>query len=709
MIFDFKVVTEWFDNLLNGFMPAWATTVVECVLIGVGLLVVYALLALFYIYFERKVCGAFQCRLGPNRVGPLGLLQSFADMFKILIKELIPLNNIDKFLFNLAPFLVIVASFAAFAVLPWGKGLQIIDFNIGIFFLTAVSSIGVLGILLAGYVFYGKWLAGQWGVDPKRKTPAFTEEDGVDYVPAKAPVLMGHHFSSIAGAGPINGPIQAAVFGWVPVLLWVLIGGIFFGGVHDYGALFASLRHKGQSIGEVIADTMGSKAKKLFIVFAYLTLILVVAAFGSIVANTFKAAYTESGAVDVAASSANATTAMISILFIVLAVVFGFMVYRKNVSLGVSTIAGVAAIVVCVVVGLNFHPIYLSETAWMVIVGIYITVASVAPVWILLQPRDYLSSFLLYFMMIVAAVGVIGSALMGHASLDIPAFTGFKDTLAPTGSSLGFMFPALFVTIACGAISGFHSLVGSGTTSKQLDNEKNARPIAYGGMLIECALAIVSLCAVGYIWSRYADGTTVVPTAVFATGISEMVATIPGLGGSTHVLYSLLVLTVSVFCLTSLDTATRLARYMFQEFWLEPGQTYKEATGYKAVLTNPVVSTVITVVLGIGLGLTGYSKIWPLFGASNQLLAAIGLLAVATWLGKVGKNNKMFLFPMVFMLIVTITSLVQTLIANFKGLGAGVGIGWCVARIVLAGLLVILALILAFDGFKTLANQKKAK
>ena len=233
-----------------------------------------------------------------------------------------------------------------------------------------------IGILIAGYVFYGKWLAEQWGVDPKRKTPAFTEEDGVDYVPAKAPVLMGHHFSSIAGAGPINGPIQAAVFGWVPVLLWVLIGGIFFGGVHDYGALFASLRHKGQSIGEVIADTMGSKAKKLFIVFAYLTLILVVAAFGSIVANTFKAAYTESGAVDVAASSANATTAMISILFIVLAVVFGFMVYRRNVSLGVSTIAGVAAIVVCVVVGLNFHPIYLSETAWMVIVGIYITVAS---------------------------------------------------------------------------------------------------------------------------------------------------------------------------------------------------------------------------------------------------------------------------------------------------------------------------------------------
>ena len=565
-----------------------------------------------------------------------------------------------------------------------------------------------IGILIAGYVFYGKWLAGQWGVDPKRKTPAFTEEDGVDYVPAKAPVLMGHHFSSIAGAGPINGPIQAAVFGWVPVLLWVLIGGIFFGGVHDYGALFASLRHKGQSIGEVIADTMGSKAKKLFIVFAYLTLILVVAAFGSIVANTFKAAYTESGAVDVAASSANATTAMISILFIVLAVVFGFMVYRRNVSLGISTIAGVAAIVVCVVVGLNFHPIYLSETAWMVIVGIYITVASVAPVWILLQPRDYLSSFLLYFMMIVAAAGVIGSALMGHASLDIPAFTGFKDTLAPTGSSLGFMFPALFVTIACGAISGFHSLVGSGTTSKQLDNEKNARPIAYGGMLIECALAIVSLCAVGYIWSRYTDGTTVVPTAVFATGISEMVATIPGLGGSTHVLYSLLVLTVSVFCLTSLDTATRLARYMFQEFWLEPGQTAKDVkSGWKKVLVNPYFATILTVVLGVALGMTGYSKIWGLFGAANQLLAGIGLLAVAAWLANCGKNNKMFLIPMAFMIVVTICSLCLT-IKNQIGIIAKGGADWGPwAQAVIGALLVVLAIFLVIEGWDTLFGKKK--
>ncbi|MCI6535397.1 MAG: carbon starvation protein A [Lachnospiraceae bacterium] len=571
----------------------------------------------------------------------------------------------------------------------------------------AVLVIGI-AILVVAYLTYGKWLAKQWGIDPSRETPSHTEEDGVDYVPAKAPVLMGHHFSSIAGAGPINGPIQAAVFGWVPVLLWVLIGGIFFGAVHDFGALFASIRHKGQSIGEVIADTMGSKAKKLFIIFSYLTLILVVAAFGSIVANTFMATYTESGAVDYAASAANATTAMISILFILIAIAFGFLVYRRNAGLGLSTIIGVAAIVICMVIGLNWHPIYLSNKAWMVIVGIYILAASVAPVWILLQPRDYLSSFLLYFMMIVAVVGIIGCGLTGGAHMDIPAFTGFVDTVAPTGSSLGYLFPALFVTIACGAISGFHSLVGSGTTAKQLNNEKDAQPIAYGGMLIECALAIISLCAVGYIWANYASGETVTPTVVFATGISKMLGSIPGLAGTEKIAYTLLVLTVSVFCLTSLDTATRLARYMFQEFWLEPGETYKDVTGYKKVLTNPFVATLITVILGIGLGLTGYANIWPLFGAANQLLAALGLLAVATWLGKAGKNNKMFLLPMAFMLVVTLTSLFFTLKTNFAGIAAGVeGVTWCYVRAILAALLMVLAVILAIDGVKTMANQKK--
>ena len=521
---------------------------------------------------------------------------------------------------------------------------------------------------------------------------------------------MGHHFSSIAGAGPINGPIQAAVFGWVPVVLWVLIGGIFFGAVHDYGALFASIRHKGQSIGEVIALNIGDRAKKLFLIFSYLTLILVVAAFASIVASTF-VGFNADGS----HNETNASVAMISLLFIVMAILFGFFVYRRGASLSVATIAGCIGIVICLWLGLTWHPIYLSNTAWMWIIGAYILVASVAPVWILLQPRDYLSSFLLYAMMIIAAVGVIGAGLTGAdaAHMDMPAFTGWVDTLAPTGSSLGSVFPALFVTIACGAISGFHSLVGSGTTAKQLDHERDAKPIAYGGMLIECALALISLAAVSFIWTEYASGEIVTPTQVFATGISRMVASIPGLAGAQSTIASLLVLTVSVFCLTSLDTATRLARYMFQEFWLKPGQTPKEATGVKAVLCNPVVSTAITVVLGVGLGMTGYSKIWPLFGAANQLLAALALLAVCAWLGNIGKNNKMFYFPMIFMLVVTLYSLFQTITTKIGQITSTnpevlAKVDWgTYAQAILGALLFVLAIVLAVEGVMTIFFKKK--
>lgn len=323
-----------------------------------------------------------------------------------------------------------------------------------------------VAILLCGYIFYGRWLCKQWGVGEAETTPAHELEDGVDYVPAKAPVLMGHHFSSIAGAGPITGPINAAIFGWIPVTLWILVGGIFFGGVHDFGALFASVRHKGQSIGEIISANMSKRAKRLFIIFAYLTLILVVAAFASIVASTFGASVTESGAIDKAASASNASVAMVSILFIAIAIVFGFCVYRRNVPMGIASVVGVLAIVLIMAIGMNFHPIYLKTNTWMIVVGIYIAIASVAPVWILLQPRDYLSSFLLYAMLAVAFVGVIGA----HPSMEaLPAFTGF---VVGEGSSAQYVFPMLFTTVACGAISGFHSLVSSGTTSKQLNREK---------------------------------------------------------------------------------------------------------------------------------------------------------------------------------------------------------------------------------------------
>lgn len=564
-----------------------------------------------------------------------------------------------------------------------------------------------VAILVLGYIFYGGWLCKQWGVgEGNNETPAHTMEDGVDYVPAKAPVLMGHHFSSIAGAGPITGPIGAAMFGWLPVTLWILVGGIFFGGVHDFGALFASVRNKGMSIGEIISANMSKRAKRLFIIFSYLTLILVVAAFASIVASTFGATFDESGAVDMVKSETPASVAMISLLFIIIAIVFGFCVYRRNMPMGIASVVGVLAIVGIMVVGMNFHPIYLSTKTWMWIVGLYIAIASVTPVWILLQPRDYLSSFLLYAMLAVAVFAVI----VGHPTFDasFPAFGGFA---VDNGNGTQYLFPVLFTTVACGAISGFHSLVSSGTTSKQLDKEKDAKPIAYGGMLLECVLAVLTLCAIGYAYKWNAanpDNALVGATAIFGGGIAHMVDDV--IPGSYAILNSLLVLTYSAFCLTSLDTATRLARFMFQEFWLEPGQTTKDVKeGWKKVMVNPYFATILTVVLGILLGMTGYAKIWGLFGAANQLLAGIGLLAVATWLGNAGKNNKMFLIPMAFMIVVTISSLALT-VKNQIGIISAGGADWGpYAQTILGILLIVLAVVLVIEGVQTLKNQKAKK
>ena len=562
-----------------------------------------------------------------------------------------------------------------------------------------------VAILVLGYIFYGGWLCKQWGVgEGNNETPAHTMEDGVDYVPAKAPVLMGHHFSSIAGAGPITGPIGAAMFGWLPVTLWILVGGIFFGGVHDFGALFASVRNKGMSIGEIISANMSKRAKRLFIIFSYLTLILVVAAFASIVASTFGATFDESGAVDMVKSETPASVAMISLLFIIIAIVFGFCVYRRNMPMGIASVVGVLAIVGIMAVGMNFHPIYLSTKTWMWIVGLYIAIASVTPVWILLQPRDYLSSFLLYAMLAVAVFAVI----VGHPTFDasFPAFGGFA---VDNGNGTQYLFPVLFTTVACGAISGFHSLVSSGTTSKQLDKEKDAKPIAYGGMLLECVLAVLTLCAIGYAYKWNAanpDNALVGATAIFGGGIAHMVDDV--IPGSYAILNSLLVLTYSAFCLTSLDTATRLARFMFQEFWLEPGQTTKDVKeGWKKVMVNPYFATILTVVLGILLGMTGYAKIWGLFGAANQLLAGIGLLAVATWLGNAGKNNKMFLIPMAFMIVVTICSLCLT-VKNQIGMIAAGGADWGPwAQTIFGILLIVLAIVLVIEGVQTLKNPKK--
>ena len=327
----------------------------------------------------------------------------------------------------------------------------------------------------------------------------------------------------------------------------------------------------------------------------------------------------------------------------------------------------------------------------------YILIASVTPVWILLQPRDYLSSFLLYAMMIAAVVGIIGAAPV----IDMPAFIGFE----VNGQ---YLFPVLFVTIACGAISGFHSLVSSGTTSKQLDKETDAKPIAYGGMLIECVLALLTLCAVAHAYSF--AGTDLAfngATAIFGGGIASMID--PSRGTVYSVLYTLLVLTYSTFCLTSLDTATRLGRFMFQEFWIDAskGETPDNVTGYKKVLANPYVATVITVFLGIMLGMNGYAKIWALFGSANQLLAALALLAIAAWLANIGKKSFMCWVPMFFMLAVTIFSLGINTRTQLAQIAAGRADWGPYVQVFFGVLLIILAIVLTIEGTITLLGQKK--
>lgn len=561
-------------------------------------------------------------------------------------------------------------------------------------------------LLALGYIFYGSWLAKQWGVDPNHETPAHTSYDGKDFVPANPAVLMGHHFSSIAGAGPINGPIQAAVFGWVPVFLWVVIGGIFFGAMHDFGALFASIRHNGGSIGEVIKDEMGVKAQRLFTIFALLVLILVIASFTAVVAGTF---VSEGPVFTVGRAnvSGNASTATTSLLFIVIAFIFGYFVYRKNCKVGPATIVGIIGIVLIVIAGLNFG-VNASRTFWVLFIAVYIVVASLLPVWMLLQPRDYLSSFLLYGMMIIAFIGIIFSG----ATVDLPAFAGWTGL-----NNKASLFPTLFITVACGAVSGFHSLIGSGTTSKQLDSEKDAKVIGYGAMIVESALAIIALIAMGVVFTKTDLGggdlfKISAPPTIFAGGVATMVATMfGGVADFTNPVYdttyTLLTLAVSVFALTSLDSGTRLSRYMFAELFIPEGKTRDELTGARKFFSHPLVSTLIMVIIGCGMGFMSLSQIWGVFGAANQLLAGIAMLAVAAWLGNIGKNNKMFFVPMIFMLAATLTSLVMTIIGKVK-LIAAAGAAWGDwFQMIWSIGLVVLAVILVVEGVQVMAKQKK--
>lgn len=526
--------------------------------------------------------------------------------------------------------------------------------------------LGAVIVFLVAYVTYGAWLAKEWGIDVNRKTPAHTKYDNVDYVPADAKVLLGHHFSSIAGAGPITGPILASVFGWLPVYLWIVIGSIFVGGVHDFGSLFASIRHEGKSIGEIIRNTLGTKGKKLFNIFAWATLILVVAAFTDICASTF--AYDPKNL-----TGAQAGTA--SVLFIFLAMLFGFFVYRKGAKLSLATVVGVALLFFCIWIGYEYPFVQLTKMGWNILLIIYISLASILPVWILLQPRDYLCSFLLYAML---AGGIIG-IFITHPSMEIPAFVGFtvkNQTL----------FPFLFVTVACGAVSGFHALVGSGTSSKQLNKEPDAKFVGYGAMLIEGVVAVIALIAVGYV--AKAEGT---PANIFANGLSYFMNSF---GLPVEIGKVFVILAFSAFALTSLDTATRIGRYIFQEFFDEASE------GAKKVGQNIYVSTIVTVAASCLILVYGYSKIWPIFGSANQLLAALALLALTSWLVSMGKKTTMVLIPMVLMFCVTLSALVLLIKQYIFGATTNYILG------LFAIVLFVLAIVLLIEAYNVFIKKK---
>ena len=561
--------------------------------------------------------------------------------------------------------------------------------------------LAAIGLLLAGYVLYGAWLAKQWGIDPTRKTPAHQRRDGIDYVPAHPAVLMGHHFSSIAGAGPINGPILASVFGWVPVFLWCIIGGIFFGGLQDFGSLFASIRHDGKTVGEIIKDSIGKTAKLLFVIFALLVLILVLASFINIVAGTF---FTPGASFHlVLHPTGPQSTVMISFLFILLAIGYGFLTNRFGVKVLPATIAGLIGVVLSICFGM-YVGIAISRTLCIVIIGIYIAIASLIPVWMLLQPRDYLSSFLLYSMIAIGLIGIVLSAFTGNTTFELPLFTGWHTAIGP-------LFPALFITVACGACSGFHSLIATGTTSKQLDSEKNAQAISYGAMLIESGLGIISLIAIGMVSHQFIINGAFkgAPPVAFATGISAMF----GFPDQQNAIYALLTLTVSVFALTTLDSATRLSRFMLSELFLKENErSYKQAQGMRKVLAHPLFSTSFFVVISCILGGLSLTQLWALFGSANQLLAGIALMAVAAWLGNAGKNNKMFFIPMVFMLLATLTQLAYTLVGKIQAMlahapNAFFWGNWF--QIAFASAMMILAIILVCQGVKTFKKQGSCK
>ena len=554
-------------------------------------------------------------------------------------------------------------------------------------------------ILVVAYLFYGRYLVKTWGIDPKATTPAVAKEDGTDFVPTNKWSVFAHQFSSIAGAGPVTGPVMAMMFGWLPAFLWVIVGGVFFGAVHDFGALYASVKTEGKSMGQIIEKYIGRKGKKLFFLFCWIFTLIVIAAFADMVAGTFNGI-----SADGAKLAPNASAASISILYVFVAMAFGLFLKKVKLEGLPKVILGVALIIAMLALGIMF-PVYATKTTWIYVVFVYIFFASVTPMWLLKTPRDYLTTFLFIGMIVAAVIGVFVS----NPTITTPAFIGFKS------ASGSYIFPTLFVTIACGAVSGFHSLVSSETSSKLVENEKDMLQVGYGSMLLESLLAILVIVIVGALPNLKASGVldstlanmaladTATPFTKFSAGVTGLVAQL-GLPQS----WGLCIMTmfVSALALTSLDAVARISRMSFQEFFeVEEGQ---EPSGLVKVLTNKYVSTIISLVCGYLLSLGGYVNIWPLFGSANQLLAAMVLISLAVFLKVTGRKGFMLYIPMVLMFIVTMTALVQAIYGIVMKLFVTGGFVLMVdgLQLVVAILLVALGLMIGFNSGSKLVKEK---
>ena len=546
-------------------------------------------------------------------------------------------------------------------------------------------------VLGAGYLLYGRWLANKWGLDPKAKTPAYTHEDGQDYVPSSKLTVFAHQFSSIAGAGPVTGPILASVFGWVPVLLWLLIGGLFFGAVQDFGALYASVKNEGKSMGMIIEKYIGRTGRKLFMLFCWLFTLLVMAAFTDMVGGTFVGKGVEG--MTKATSYANSAAASISMLFIVVAIIFG-LIQKKvgKMKEWVRAVVAIALLVVMFVIGMKL-PMYATKTAWIYIVMAYLFLASVMPMWLLMEPRDYMTTFMLLGMIIGAVVGVIAE----HPTMKLNAFSGFN----VDGS---YLFPTLFVTIACGAVSGFHSLVSSGTSSKTISNEKDMPMVGYGAMVVESLLGVVALVVVGAVAvnGTKPEGT---PFSIFSTGVAGF---FEKFGIPVQVATVFMTMCVSALALTSLDSVARIGRMSFQELFYGDTTDTSKMPGWQKVLTNKYFATIITLFFGYLLTLGGYNNIWPLFGSANQLLAALVLIALAVFLKTTGRTGWTLYIPMFVMLAVTFTALIQKTIALVSNIAGGQATFLVDGlQFIVAILLMVLGVLVAFSCLKKLFTAKK--